>query len=400
MRPTFSKRTTTFTWSYRGTPIYPGKHQNWATDGTYVYSHAGDGDGGSYNQQMVRATLSDVLNGSAITFTQQQAFFDDIVGPRPIQPDDGGWFYDATLGKFLWFPGGGQLIQGVIYTYASANPYLATPTAPLTRAANGTYNGTRWTAYVPMTWSAASGWASVDFSSWTTVSPDPGAPTIANEISGDNCRAHFYDSVRRRVYSIIRSGVNWLAVHDFANQRKEIYRFERSAAGITLPTGTTGPVEYQRNYIHWLHQGAWVDTTTGYMYLVSPYNGQLLRVRPNDALTTNGTERHVAFDVMPNQLQPHMGRIVASDSGADNHKLVGYQGGLLYWYGNPQSLDGWPWGMWWRSLSSDDQQWTPVEYPREFRGNSVCHLGSQRYMCIGGDMDSGEPTNRYFWVIT
>lgn len=385
----FAQIPTTFT-SAKGYPVAVQKHVNLAycpLDGC-VYYHGGDVTE-SYSQEMFKYHVAT----NTWTQIQNECGADpsgNVNGIRPLNPDDGGWMWDATEAKFWWFPGGGMLAQasGTSYPRKCADM----PTNAQWEAIATTYGGIvqpggkrdtatyfnaigRWKVHVPMQFDPVAGtWAVVDFTATNTDGwPDD---VLQHFYGGENGRGNAYDPVARKFFRIIIGGGFHICVADLATRTWRPFTTARLAD--ETPFNDTD-LQTQSYGIY----GFAVDPANGRLYGMRNLTGELFYIDTRGApiLHNGGPGYRLPVYVLANPVVPAPGSY-----GADHNYLRIFKGGILFWYNNNNDSTSPIRGAWWRSLTNiESSEWVPVQFPFDMTANSITtnKIGTDQYFVMG-----------------
>ena len=373
---TLSKVLVGFT-SNAGFDITNSKHTNLAYCplNNSIYMIGGDVVN-SYSQEMFRYNL-----GTSTWSQIQNACGADPSGNAngvlPINPDDGGLFWDDTDAKFWWLPGGGQMGQSSNLSYLHSCSDMPTDAewANLYSLYSGTYdtNGksimmthfnalSRWKAYEAMTFDPIAGvWAVEQL----TVTHRDGwvDSTLAKLYGGESNRGNAYDPVARKQFRIIIGGGFHLFAIDHATRTWRPFTCAKLADGSYFNYGDL-------QYLGYGHQSFAVDPATGHLYFIRPATGDLVQIDTRATPTLydgTGPMYTLPIRVMGNPIIP-----VLDYTYADHAFLRIFKGGILFWYLDASGLGGDIRGAWWRSLTNvETSTWIPIQLPFDFVTNSV-----------------------------
>lgn len=392
---TVTKTATTWTTSAVGVNISLSKHSNigYCPLDNCIYIHGGDfqnagTSSGSYSTEINRLNLTtgvwDRPQDRAKSGDPDQG---NMAKPRPYLPDDGGWYWDSVAAKFWWVPGGGQLVQPEVRapdfpTQSQIDTAIATY-GDSQRARNEISALTRWKVYQIMTYDpAANQWATVSFTHINGAFPAYNADQ-ANSLwmaayGGSNGRGQAYEASTRRIFKFSNAG--YLFVFDCAALTCTMLNY-------VVNSNNTLLVPSLGRSLNNAHQC--VVTHGGKMYHVDIDTGSLIRWHIDQPVIVRGTNTSFPADRVPIDLPARPAGYAGIDQNlyaGDHCYLRVVQGGLLYWWTNPQSIDGDVRGCFWRSLTNlDTSPWIPVQFPFDYLANSVSQnaLGDGSWFAMG-----------------
>jgi hypothetical protein len=364
------------------------KHANLEIRNDVVYYQGGDLTD-SYNQEMftytpASNTWAQIQYKCGRVAADPTKNADGTPYIQPVQPDDGGWYWDSTIGKFWWIPGGGQSGQGI-----SAR-CVDSPVGLTEAQINAT---TRWRVYHVLTYSPTTGrWEDVH-STFTEQSYGYPFPIWHG---GETSRGQAWDSSTRTAFKFTNdpSGLSLVAI-DTVNRTVKAYSARAFADGSDW-SGSPATAVYDG--LKYSHQSNVVNPADGKLYGVVPKTGQFFYI---DTRATPLAYGDPGVTKLPMYSLGFMPVVPApGNTSAGDHAIMRiFRGGLLYVMFSQGSIDGIPTGAWWRSLTNVvNSPWLPVQFPADFMANawSRSAMSDGSYIAIGSQLDY----QRYIWRIS
>lgn len=397
--------------SAEGYNIVSTKHTNLAycPDDDYVYLVGGDMTE-SYSQEAFKyGPLASSPSWSQIQGESGADPGGNASGVRPMNPDDGGFYWDGTESAFWWFAGGGQFGQSSSTEYLRKSSDMPTleqwATLYSTHGSNVSTGGkrdlatafnalTRWKTYEHMLFDPVAGdWTVVSFTATDTTGWTDSQ--LAYFYGGEQGRGNAHDTSARKFFRITQGGGFNLFMADLATRTWRPFTCARLADGTAWNDSDMQQMGYG-------HQCFAVDPSNGRLYGVRTSTGELFYIdtRGTPIPHEGGPVYRLPIYVLSNAL-PALGTF-----GMDHAYMRLYKGGLLFWYTNPNSLDGDVRGSWWRNLTGvDSSEWVPVQFPFDFVANSVTTntIDTDSYLAMGASVLGGETIQTVpnaLWVIS
>jgi hypothetical protein len=450
------------------------KHVSWAYSpltGKY-HQHAGD-----FGMSTCQSMCTLEFDGTARGYTFTEVLDEDDNAPsgkvRPASPDDGYWCYvpmdsayTAGRGKFIWVRGGDgepMFYNGVLkgkYGSADSNGTIAQVTSAL---ADGWDLASKLYLHDPTTVTftplgathsfdtsgctppsaAGATFPVLSYDGWTQDNGSTFWPDVWTASSSAS-RNGFFDPTTGCLWRFYTGG--GLGRFDLVNKTVKMFNVSNWVSpetGRTIfldglnPTGEadviadgtkekfcwydSGAGRYRTfGEFRWEHKATWIDTATGYLYVVSPGTGYLWYFDTRGTHTNTGGNGWVLPFGVVGERVPLNGTYPTMNSRTTwpptvyngdqkmNSLLVPFKGGLLYISCNhhDSGVSGEPHYAFWRRLGYTGP-WSSITMPREFAANSgaakdpydidndECLLISQAYT----DIDTRQ-FYRYFWRLS